>query len=82
MSRDATGRPARLTLRPLALALAMGLVLAACASDWLYASGRNAQRTECLKMLDAAARERCLKDAAMPERTYQRESEAARRSTP
>lgn len=55
------------------------LALSACASDGLYASGRNVQRAECLKLADAAARDRCLKDAAMPQRTYQRETDAARR---
>jgi hypothetical protein len=39
--------------------------LAACSSEQLYATGRNAQRAECMKQADATARDRCLKDAGM-----------------
>lgn len=61
------------------LALTLSTLLqAACSSDLLYASGRNAQRSECLKHTDAAARERCLKDANTSYDTYRKEADAAR----
>jgi hypothetical protein len=54
-------------------------ILSACSSDQLYAAGRNAQRAECLKQADSAARDRCLKDAGMSHDAYQREADAARK---
>ena len=56
----------------------IGLILAACSSEQLYATGRNAQRAECMKQADGSARDRCLKDAGMSHDTYQREADAAR----
>ena len=55
------------------------MVLSGCSSEQLYATGRNAQRAECMKQADGAARERCLKDAGMSHDTYQRETDAARK---
>lgn len=54
------------------------LLLAACSTEQLYASGRSSQRAECLKQADAAARERCLKDANTSYDTYKKEADAAR----
>lgn len=51
----------------------------ACTSEQLYASGRNAQRAECMKRPDAPEQDRCLKDAGFPYDAYKREAEAARR---
>ena len=55
------------------------VLLAACSSQQLYATGRNAQRAECMKMADATARGRCLQDAGMSHDEYQREADAARK---
>jgi cobalamin-dependent methionine synthase I len=52
--------------------------LTACSADGLYATGRNAQRAECMKQPDAAVRERCLKDAGMSRDAYQKGSDALR----
>ena len=54
-------------------------LLAACSADQLYATGRNAQRVECMKQADAAVRERCLKDAGMSHDVYKKDADAARR---
>lgn len=61
------------------VAMLITVLLAACSSEQLYASGRNAQRTECMKQADSAAREQCLKDAGMPQDAYQKEVDAARK---
>ena len=55
------------------------LLLAACSSQQLYATGRNAQRAECMKQADGMARDRCLKDAGMSRDAYQKEADAARK---
>ena len=55
------------------------LLLASCSTEQLYATGRNAQRMECMKQADGAARERCLKDADMPYDAYQKEVDSVRR---
>jgi Prokaryotic membrane lipoprotein lipid attachment site len=55
------------------------LLLAGCSSEQLYATGRNAQRAECMKQADSAARDRCLKDAGMSHDAYQKEADAARK---
>jgi hypothetical protein len=57
----------------------IALLLSACSSEQLYATGRNAQRAECMKLADGASRERCLKDAGMSHDAYQREADAARK---
>lgn len=54
-------------------------LLSACSSQQLYATGRNAQRAECMKQADSTARDRCLKDAGMSHDAYQKEAEAARK---
>lgn len=55
----------------------IALILSACSSEQLYATGRNAQRAECMKQADAAARERCLKDAGTSYDSYKKEADAA-----
>ena len=54
------------------------ILLCGCSSQQLYASGRNAQRAECMKLADMSARDRCLKDADMSHDTYKKEVDAAR----
>ena len=56
----------------------MALLLCGCSAQQLYATGRNAQRAECMKLADLAARDRCLKDADMSHDTYKKEAGAAR----
>lgn len=61
-----------------ALSLSLiALLVTACSSEQLYATGRNAQRTECMKQADAALRDRCLRDAGMSHDAYKKEAEAA-----
>lgn len=55
------------------------VVLTACSADWLYATGRNVQRAECMKQPDAAVRERCLQDAGTSRDAYQKGADALRR---
>jgi uncharacterized protein YcfL len=62
------------------LTLALGtLLLVACSTEQFYAAGRSSQRSECLKQTDAAARDRCLKDANTSYDTYKKEADAARK---
>lgn len=61
------------------IATLIAFVLTACSSELLYATGRNAQRAECMKLVDSVARNRCLKDAGMSHDAYQREADAARK---
>lgn len=56
----------------------MALLLCGCSAQQLYATGRNAQRAECMKLSDLAARDRCLKDADMSHDTYKKETGAVR----
>jgi len=58
--------------------IALCLIQAACSSEQLYATGRQAQRNECMKEADQTNRARCLKDAGMSHDAYEKESEAAR----
>jgi hypothetical protein len=57
----------------------IALLLAACSSEQIYATGRNAQRAECVKQADGVSRDRCLKDADMSRDTYKKEADAARK---
>lgn len=66
---------AMLTARGL-ICLAFVLV-AGCSSEQLYATGRNAQRAECMKRADRMEQERCLKDAGLSYDAYKREADAA-----
>jgi len=55
------------------------LLLAACSSEQLYATGRNAQRAECVKQADGVSRDRCMKDADISHDAYKKEADAARK---
>jgi hypothetical protein len=57
----------------------IAFLLAACSAEKLYATGRNAQRAECVKQADGASRDRCLKDADMSHDIYKKEADAARK---
>ncbi|BCO28067.1 hypothetical protein MIZ03_2960 [Rhodoferax lithotrophicus] len=48
-----------------------------CSSEQLYAAGRNAQRTECLKQPDQERQSRCFKDAGISYDQYKRATESA-----
>ena len=54
------------------------LLQAGCSTEQLYATGRNAQRAQCVKQADTTAQNRCLEDAGMPHDVYNKETEAAR----
>ncbi|MFZ1765748.1 MAG: hypothetical protein WBO98_11650 [Candidatus Nitrotoga sp.] len=62
-------------LQALTTVLLVGISVAACSSEQLYAMGRNAQRSECIKHPDAQVRDRCLKDAGLSSDAYKREVE-------
>lgn len=65
--------------RPIASALAaLALLAAGCSTRELYAVGQGWQRQECVKIADAAQRERCMASAARSYEEYQREVDAAR----
>ncbi|WP_239187616.1 hypothetical protein [Candidatus Nitrotoga sp. HW29] len=62
-------------LQTLFTVLLTSTLTAACSSEQLYATGRNAQRSECIKLPDTQERDRCLKDADLSYDMYQREVE-------
>ena len=62
-------------LQMLFTVLLASTLTAACSSEQLYAAGRNAQRSECIKRPDAQERDRCLKDAGLSHDAYKREIE-------
>jgi hypothetical protein len=64
-------------LQAVITALLASTLTGACSSEQLYAAGRNAQRAECMKRLDAQERDRCLKDADLSHDAYKREVEGA-----
>lgn len=61
----------------IAIAL-FAMLMTGCSSEQIYATGRNAQRAQCLKQADSGARDQCLKDADMTYDAYKRETDAAR----
>ena len=62
------------------LTLVLGtLLLIGFSNEQFYVAGRSSQRSECLKQADAAARDRCLKDANTSYDTYKKEADAARK---
>lgn len=65
-------------MRPTVTLSLIALLLCGCSAQQLYASGRHAQRVECMKQAIGAARDRCLKDADMSHDAYQKEADAAR----
>jgi len=50
--------------------------LSGCSSQALYASGQGWQKEQCLKLMDAQERGRCLDRLKMPHDEYQRQSGA------
>lgn len=62
-------------LQTLFIILLASTLTAACSSEQLYATGRNAQRSECIKRPDAQERDRCLKDAGLSHDAYKGEVE-------
>ncbi len=62
-------------LQTLFTVLLASTLTAACSSEQLYTTGRNAQRSECIKRPDAQERDRCLKDAGLSHDAYKREVE-------
>jgi hypothetical protein len=66
-------------LQTLCIILLASTLTATCSSEQLYAAGRNAQRSECIKRPDAQERDRCLKDAGLSHDAYKREVEKVSR---
>jgi hypothetical protein len=52
--------------------------LAGCSSQMAYNSGQAWQRQECMKLLDAEQRQRCLASTATTYEDYRRQAEAAK----
>lgn len=64
-------------MKELALLSMMTLmILPACSSEQVYATGQNWQRQECAKLPDPQERERCYADADRSYESYKRESDA------
>ena len=61
------------------LTLTLGLCLAGCSSQQLYATGQGWQKQECQQVLESEQRLRCEHSAATPYERYQAESAAAKK---
>ena len=72
------------TLKMLAplTAFAALVVLGACSSQALYATGQNLQKQECRKIPDLAERSRCERSADLSYERYREEAAPARPSLP
>lgn len=69
----------RLGLRVAALASGLTLLMmAACSSQDLYATGQGWQRQECNKLQDAQERNRCMASTSRSFEDFKREAESAR----
>jgi len=68
-----------MTMRTTITLAFVALLFASCSSEQIYATGRNAQRAECMKQADEVLRDRCLKDANMSHDAYKREADAVRK---
>jgi len=56
-----------------ALVLLAALSTPACTVEQIYTSGRDWQRSQCVKILDAAEYERCMRDADLAYDHYKEE---------
>jgi len=52
------------------------LLLPGCTAEQIYSSGQAWQRNQCVKILDQAEYERCMRDADMAYDEYKRRKEA------
>lgn len=64
---------------PIGFATLLVFALSGCTSEQMYATGRNAQRAQCLKQVDPATRDACMKDAATTHDAYKTEVDSAGR---
>lgn len=53
------------------------MVLGACSQQQLYATGQQAQRTQCLQSATQEQQEECMRKANMPFEDYQRMRDSA-----
>ena len=54
-----------------------GILLGACSQQQLYATGQQAQRTQCLQSAAQEQQEECMRKANMPFEDYQRMRDSA-----
>jgi hypothetical protein len=69
--------PSNTYLLSLSLALAAPVIFGGCSAQQLYGAGQAWQKNECLKIIDAQDRSRCLSSTATSYEQYQRERGAA-----
>ena len=60
-------------------ALCAAMLLGACSSQQMYASGQAWQRNECQKLNDKAERDSCLANSSSSYETYKKQSESTKK---
>jgi hypothetical protein len=58
-----------------ALVLLAALSISACTMEEIYTSGRDWQRSQCVKILDQAEYDRCMRDADLAYDAYKEQKE-------
>lgn len=53
-----------------AIGLVMAALLAGCTSQQMYATGQQAQRSQCMQLVEQAAVDRCLQQSDLPYEHY------------
>ncbi len=66
-------------LNKLGLSLCVAIVLGACSSQQIYASGQTWQRNECQKLNDKSERDRCLADSNTSYDNYKKQTDNAKK---
>ena len=69
--------PFNTQLPSLSLALVAPVIFGGCSAQQLYGAGQAWQKSECLKIIDAQDRSRCLSSTATSFEQYKRERDAA-----
>lgn len=62
----------------LATTVSVVVLLQACSSQQLYATGQEMQRNECRKIVDMQEQRRCMANANVSHDDYKRQAEAAK----
>jgi hypothetical protein len=69
--------PSNTHLLVLSLALVAPVIFGGCSAQQLYGAGQAWQKNECLRIIDAQDRSRCLSSTATSYEQYKRERDAA-----
>ena len=69
--------PSNAHLLSVSLALVAPVIFGGCSAQQLYGAGQAWQKSECLKIIDAQDRSRCLSSTATSYEQYKRERDAA-----